>query len=413
MHAKTFAVLIVTGVLLSLLIPASVPRVNAAELTVGARAQYRSLSDAIRAANAGDTVLVGPGAYVEAVMVDKPLKIVATSGPKATTVKSTAPDKDVFTLIGENIRVQGFTITGGNHGVVFAKTSNSILTGCIVKGNTYGVYLMGATANLVSNNNLDGNGFGMYLDGSKGNKLLNNSARYEKGGGGKASLSDSIYMHGSNANNVTRCDLSNDDNFGASLYASKNNVFSHNTLSSNKQFGVRLIDGSDNNRFVRNTFRANLENGVLIGSSTGNAFYFNNFLQEKSHFYSQANSNINSTREIDYTYSGKPFSGFLGNYYSDYVGTDTDGNGIGSPSFGRDKFPLIKPTENYIEGHPTPTPNPSVLPSKTSSAPENVTTAPQSNLPIAALSGFESLTALGLLAAAVIFGVVYRLKAVR
>ncbi len=411
MHAKTFAILIVISVLLSLLIPAAAPRVNAAELTVGARAQYRSLSDAIRAANAGDTVLVGPGAYVETVLVDKPLTIVATSGPKATTVKSTGLGKDVFTLIGENIRVQGFTITGGKHGVVFAKTSNSTLTGCIVKGNIYGVYLMGATANLVSNNNLDGNGFGMYLDGSRGNKLLSNSARYEKGGGGKASLSDGIYMHSSSANNVTQCDLSGDDNFGASLYASKNNVFSHNTLSSNKQFGVRLIDGSDNNRFVHNTFRANLESGVLIGSSTGNTFYFNNFFQERSHFYSQVNNNINSTREIDYTYSGKPFSGFFGNYYSDYVGTDTDGNGIGSPSFGRDKFPLIKPTKNYLEGHPTPTPSPSV-PSETSSARENVTTASQNTQPTA-LFGIAFIAALGLLSAALVFGVAYRLKAGR
>ncbi|MDD1720969.1 MAG: right-handed parallel beta-helix repeat-containing protein [Euryarchaeota archaeon] len=415
MQTKTFTVLIALGVLLALVISTAVPRVNAAELKVGPSAQYHTISEAVKAANTGDTVFVAPGTYVEDVMVDKPLRVVATnSSAAATIVKATAPNKDVFTLSGSDITIQGFTITGGNYGVTFAKASNCVLTRCVVKDNTYGVYLAGATSNLISNNNLNNNGFGMYLDGSSGNKLVNNSARYERGGGGKASLSDGIYMHSSNANNVTRCDLSNNNNFGASLYDSRNNAFSYNTLSANTQFGVRLRDGSDYNRFVHNTFRANAENGVLIGNSTGNAFYFNDFLEEKSHFYSQENNNINSTRKVDYTYSGSQFNGFVGNYYSDYVGTDADGNGIGDSSFSRDKFPLVKPMENYREGWPTPTPIPSVASAKTASIAENVTNDTQNDQRAAALPGFEWISTLfGLLVAALIFAVLQRAKALR
>jgi parallel beta-helix repeat protein len=82
-----------------------------------------------------------------------------------------------------------------------------------------------------------------------------------------ASVSDGIYMFNSNANNVTHCELSNNQNFGVSLIKSKNNAFSSNTLSSNAQFGVRLRDGADYNQFSFNTFKANAENGVLIGDS--------------------------------------------------------------------------------------------------------------------------------------------------
>jgi hypothetical protein len=81
--------------------------------------------------------------------------------------------------------------------------------------------------------------------------------------------------------------LSNNQNFGASPFNSKNNAFSNNTLSSNAQFGARLRDGTDNNQFWFNTFKANAENGVLISDSQANTFYFNNFLAEKSNFYAQ------------------------------------------------------------------------------------------------------------------------------
>ncbi len=403
MKAKKFVQLVIVSIVLAACVSTSIPRVYAAELKVSGQGQYHTISAAVKAANAGDTILVSPGTYVENVAVDKPLKIVSTSGAQATVVKASDTSKEVFLLGSSDISIQGFTITGGNKGVTFGHTSNCILTSCVVNGNVFGVYLAGATSNLVSNNNLNGNGFGIYLDGSSGNKLSNNSASNEKGGGGKASLSDGIYMYNSNNNNVMRCDLSNNDNFGVSLYQSKSNVFSNDTISSNAQFGVRLRDGSDTNKFSFNTFKANEENGVLIGDSKGNTFYFNNFVDEKSHFYTQEDNSINSTKELNYTFNGNPFSGFVGNYYSNYVGTDSDGNGIGDSSFGRDKYPLMKPIENYGLAQATPTPAPSLssASSTSSSVDENITAATASQRVLT--PGFESISAmLGLLIATVV-----------
>jgi hypothetical protein len=87
---------------------------------------------------------------------------------------------------------------------------------------------------------------------------------------------------------------------------------------------VRLRDGADNNQLSFNTFNANAENGVLIGNSQAKTFYFNNFLAEKSNFYAQAGNNINSTTTLNYNFSGNSFSGFVGNYCSNYVGSDAD-----------------------------------------------------------------------------------------
>jgi parallel beta-helix repeat protein len=403
MKAKKIVLLVMMSIVLAACVSTSIPGVGASELKVGGGGQYSTISAAVKAANAGDTILVSPGTYVENLAVDKPLKVVSTNGAQATVVKASDKSKDVFLLGSSDIIIQGFTITGGNTGVSFGHTSNCVLTNCVVNGNVFGVYLAAATSNLVSNNNLNSNGFGIYLDGSSGNKLSNNSASNEKGGGGKASLSDGIYFFNSNNNNVTRCDLSNNDNFGVSLYQSKNNVFSYNTISANTQFGVRLREGSDNNNFLLNTFKANKENGVLIGDSKSNTFYFNNFVDEKSHFYTQEDNIINSTKELNYTFNGNPFSGFVGNYYSNYVGTDSDGNGIGDSSFGRDKYPLIKPIENYGLAQATPTPAPSLssASSTSSSVDENITAATASQR--ALTPGFESTSAmLGLLLATVV-----------
>ena len=411
MKAKKVLQLVAVCIIFAACISTAIPKATAAEIKVGAGGQYQTISEAVKSAQPGDTVLVGPGTYVENIVVDKPITVVSTNGASATVVKAADTSKDVFLLSGSDIAIQGFTITAGKMGVTFAHTSNCALTKCVVNGNVFGVYLAGATGNLVGNNNLNSNGFGIYLDGSSGNKLSGNTASYEKGGGGNASLSDGIYMFNSNANNVVNCELSNNDNFGVSLFNSANNAFSNNTLSSNAQFGVRLRDGANSNTFSRNTFKANTENGVLIGDSQANTFYFNNFLAERSNFYTQEGNNINSTRKLNYTYGGNVFSGFVGNYYSNYVGSDVDRNGIGDTPFGGDKYPLVKPVENYgaVQSTPTPTVSSSAVASTASTLSTNATAPTGGQRAPAVVPGFETVTAIfGLLFAAVIAVVLTR-----
>jgi nitrous oxidase accessory protein len=82
-------------------------------------------------------VLVGPGKYVENIVVDKPSKVVSTNRKSATVVKATNTSKDVFLLSGSDITIQGFTVTSGKMGVVFGQTSNCVLTACVVNGNVF------------------------------------------------------------------------------------------------------------------------------------------------------------------------------------------------------------------------------------------------------------------------------------
>ncbi len=60
----------------------------------------------------------------------------------------------------------------------------------------------------------------------------------------------------------------------------------------------------------------------------------------------------NSKEKITYTYNGSTYTNYLGNYWDDYNGTDTDKDGVGdaphSINSDKDNFPLMEPFNCYL-----------------------------------------------------------------
>ncbi|MGZ4933504.1 MAG: right-handed parallel beta-helix repeat-containing protein [Halobacteriota archaeon] len=322
--------------------------VNGATLNVGSAGQYKSITEAVNAAQSGDTITVSPGTYSENVVVAKPVTIKAAS-PGSTTVTAADPSKDVFMLQGANIRLEGLTITGatGASGVHVNHASACVVTGITAHGNDKAVYLEGATNCEVSSSNLADNGYGVYCDNASHNTISHIVAAGEKGG--SKALGDGIYMYYCDDNTVTNSNLTANHVFGISLYYSAGNTIANNSILRNEDIGTRL-GWSNNNTLTYNTYSGNVNAGIVPVQATGNQIYLNNFVNQQNPVGAAQQQKLNSPQQLSYSFGGATHVGYMGNYYSDYKGSDSNGTGIGStPSGIGDKYPLIQPFEKYTD----------------------------------------------------------------
>ncbi|RLG92988.1 hypothetical protein DRO29_08080, partial [Candidatus Bathyarchaeota archaeon] len=335
--------------------------------------------------------------------IDNAGQVILVKCKNITVMNSELTNTDVGIELFEsdNCLISNNNISNNYDGISLRYSNNNSISNNNICSNSpkYGINLWDSKNNSISNNNILNNSCGIYLTDSNDNKIRKNEF-----------IKDGLFVRGSYGNIVednevngkpliyledesdkfidnagqiilVRCknitimnaEISNTDvgielfesdnclildnnisnnDCGIYLYDSNNNSISNNNICSNNYEGISL--GHSKNNSISNNNFSNNEYGIdLWWRSTNNIIYLNNFIDNTENADSWSSTNIwNSTEKITYTYKGKTFTNYMGNYWDNYTGYDANGDGIGDIPYSigsdKDNYPLMRPFEYYF-----------------------------------------------------------------
>lgn len=323
---------------------------------------HSSITDALAAAEDGDTVLVRAGTYREGpLVVDKRVSLVGDGWP----VLDGELKHQVLTIAADRVEVRGLVLrdSGRSHVREVAAISVGEVGGCVIEGNRvenafFGIYLAKATACEVRDNVLTGaaeseaysgnaihvwNGYdvviagntvtghrdGIYLEFARGAEVRDNVS--------ERNLRYGLHFMYSNDSEFTG-NVFRDNGAGVAVMYSKNIAMLGNEFRDNRgaaAYGLLLkeiddslvsgnlfadnsaavyFDGSNRTELSHNEF---LRNGYalrVLSNSMGSVVRHNNF--------------VGNTFDVT-TNADRSYNSFDQNYWDQYQGYDLDRDGVG------------------------------------------------------------------------------------
>jgi len=204
-------------------------------------------------------------------------------------------------------------ITTNNDGIQLFGSSNNNIHENDITDNDLGMSFSHSSDNNVSRNNITNNAYGVMLERSSNNSIAANNLIDATGG---------IYISRSSDNSISMNNIAANNDFGIGLDDSSNNIIWGNNITDN---GYGWYMGYPCEGY-----------GIRLTISSDNTIYHNNFVNNTQQVDSDGSVNT-----WDYGYP----SG--GNYWSDYNGTDADGDGIGDTPYvidenNQDNNPLME-----------------------------------------------------------------------
>jgi nitrous oxidase accessory protein len=331
-----------------------------------------SLERAVAKAMPGDTVLIpGPAIFHEHVILDKPLRLLGTNAPvldgggTGTPLTIRAADAEVLGLTVRNggtdlggfdsgimieaprvrvaecrvegggfgiyihgvdgCRIERNTITGNTNvvaskrgnGIHLWKTSSNTIAGNFITGTRDGAYFSYADNNLIASNQIQKTRFGIHYMYSNRNRLLGNTLTFNAVG--------AALMFARDCRVEGNCAIAN-RRHGILLKQVERSSFVRNAVwGQNRGF---FIQQAAQDRFEENLIAHNDIGLYLSNGSEQNTFVGNAFIQNTDQVWQPPDEvelgRLASNRFCDHHH---------GNFWSDYTGSDAEGDGVGDTPY--------------------------------------------------------------------------------
>ena len=347
--------------------------------TISTSGEYRLTADIINSADAtciniqaNNVVLDCQGYMVDGIKASLSrgimVKRVSQENTNVTIKNCVVQDwvSGIYLVRANNNNILSNNASNNNRGIELSTSDNNfVLNNTVNLNNHYGINLASSDNNNFSANNISLNkvhgidsfssnnntfsantinsnsNYGLSLSFSNNNSILNNNISDNKHG---------LFLSSSNNNTFSTNTVSLNSLFGFSLASSNNNPILNNTIAYNSNTGISLGSSSNNNIIFDNAISNNLK-GISLSSSNNNIIY-NNYLNNTNNAIDLGSNSWNITKHTGPNIIGGLYRG--GNYYSDYTGTDTNGDGFGEVSYNItggnnvDYLPLARESANSI-----------------------------------------------------------------
>ena len=258
-----------------------------------------------------------------------------------------------------NVTIQNTQIVNFNVGVyIYAYSSNNTVIGNTLTNNDFAIELDVSSYNTISENILADNDNGIWLDSVIGD---DSGSNYNNINGNNITTSATTaiglanYCHN---NSISGNNMEDHPYYNIEVSSGcSNNSISDNNIDSGV-YGISLESQCDQNSLIGNNIR-NADAGLYIYSASNNSISGNNVIDnDYGIYFSQASSdnkfwhnNFDNTHQVyfdagSYVNVWDDGASSGGNYWSDYAGSDGDGDGIGDSAYtidanNIDHYPLM------------------------------------------------------------------------